>query len=71
MTKEWHYVLSAEQREFIRRDSIEVETRIAANCRTLIDLYLKMELFDLAQQMAYYAEHYENEVRALEQEVIE
>jgi hypothetical protein len=71
MTKEWRYVLSAQQCEFIRLDSIKAETEIAANYRSLAASYLKMGLFDEAQQMTKYAEHYEKSVKALEQEIIE
>jgi hypothetical protein len=62
------YVLSREQREFIRVDSIKAGTEIAANYRSLAASYLKMGLFDSAQQIAEYAEHHEKSVK---QEVIE
>lgn len=71
MTGEWRYVLSREQREFIRLDSIKAETEIAANYRSLAAGFLKVGLIDLAQQVTEYAEYYEKSVKALEQEVIE
>lgn len=71
MTKEWCYILSPKQREQIRLDSIEAETKAAANYRRLAAGYLKVGLFDLAQQMTGYAEHYERSVKLLEEEVIE
>jgi len=71
MKGEWRYLLSREQREFIRLDSIKVETEIAANYRNLAAGFLKAELFDLAQQVTEYAEYYEKSVKALEQEIIE
>jgi hypothetical protein len=64
------YVLSREQREFIRVDSIKAGTEIAANYRSLAAGFLKLELFDLAQQVTEYAEYYEKSVKALQQEVI-
>ena len=64
------YVLSREQREFIRLDSIKAETEIAANYRSLAAGYLKLGLFDLAQQVTEYAEYYEKSVKALQREVI-
>ncbi len=64
------YVLSPQQREIIRLDSIKVETEIAANYRNLVAGFLKAELFDLAQQVTEYAEYYEKSVKALQQEVI-
>ena len=71
MIGEWRYVLSPQQREFIRLDSIKAETEIAANYRSLAAGFLKVGLFDLAQQMTEYAEHFERSVKALEQEIIE
>jgi hypothetical protein len=71
MIGEWRYVLSPQQRDFIRIDSIKAETEIAANYRNLAAGFLKLELFDLAQQVTGYAEYYEKSVKALEQEVIE
>ena len=65
------YVLSHEQREFIRLDSIKALSEAAANSRSIAASYLKMGLFDEAQQMTKYAEHYEKSVKALEQEIIE
>ena len=64
------YVLSREQREFIRLDSIKAETEIATNYRSLAAGYLKLGLFDLAQQVTEYAEYYEKSVKALQREVI-
>ncbi len=64
------YVLSREQREFIRLDSIKAKTEIAANYRNLAAGFLKAELFDLAQQVTEYAEHYEKSVKALQEEII-
>jgi hypothetical protein len=71
MTGEWRYVLSAQQREFIRLDSIKAETEIAANYRSLAAGFLKVGRLDLAQQVTGYAEYYERSVKALQQEVIE
>jgi|LakMenEpi03Aug12_release.lakeMendotaPanAssembly.Ray.scaffolds.fasta_scaffold156078_2 hypothetical protein len=68
MTKEWRYVLSAQQCEFIRLDSIKAETEIAANYRSLAAGFLKLELFDLAQQATRYAEYYERSVKALQED---
>jgi hypothetical protein len=70
MKGEWHYLLSREQREFIRLDSIKALLEAAANYRSLAAGFLKVGLFDEAQQMTEYAEHYEKSVKALEQEVI-
>jgi hypothetical protein len=71
MTKKWRYVLSPEQREFIRLDSIKAETEIAANYRSLAAGFLRVGRFDLAQQVTGYAEYYERSVKLLEEEVIE
>jgi len=65
MTKEWRYVLSPQQREFIRLDSIKAETEIAANYRSLAAGFLKVGRLDLAQQVTGYAEYYEKSVKAL------
>jgi hypothetical protein len=70
MTKEWCYVLSSQQREFIRLDSIKAEAEIAANYRSLAAGFLKVGLFDLAEQATRYAEYYERSVQLLEEEVI-
>ena len=59
------YVLSREQREFIRLDSIKAETAIAANYRSLAAGFLKVGRLDLAQQVTGYAEYYEKSVKAL------
>jgi hypothetical protein len=66
MTKEWRYVLSPQQREFIRLDSIKAETEIAANYRSLAAGFLKVGRLDLAQQVTGYAEYYERSVKALQ-----
>jgi len=71
MTKEWRYVLSPQQREFIRIDSIKAETEIAAYYRSCAASYLKMGLVELAQQVTEYAEYYEKSVKLLEEETIE
>lgn len=70
MIGEWRYVLSPQQREFIRLDSIKAETEIAANYRSLAAGFLKVGLFDLAQQVTGYAEYYERSVQLLEEEII-
>jgi hypothetical protein len=71
MKLELMYVLSREQREFIRIDSIKAETEIAANYRSLAAGFLKVGMLDLAQQVTRYAEYYERSVQLLKKEVIE